>query len=626
MMDLLMIDMITIPFALAFLGYCIGSARALLIPVTAMPVTIIFCYACMYPISVATTVTSFAPELSAAVMIAITIDYSLFILSRFHEQRRIQARVFGAENADCQWHVVYMTTKLSAHNILISGLTIAASLGGLSLLPVGFISTVGMAFGIGACLAVFVSLTLQPAMLLAFYPFWVRPEFVWVARVWKRLRSRKGEKSINDTEERALLVGEDAATDETEREREEQRHSIWFRTGQAAFRHPTLVIFLLCISVAPFCYLDTKLEVDFDLFHQVPTDSPHANTLKDIIDNIGHGSALPFYVTFHTNQTNAVCSQPFFDLIHDVTMLIVNRTGHPMDRILTFASFGTIPVQWDWVDGLMMIDAYRFLWQNCIGTRNASALIGLYTTFDPFSYHSIKYINAVHDIVTTYNTSSVPGLQIGLMGASMASWSIMHEVMKSFPLLIALTFSVIFVFIAVVFRSLFIPLRLVFTVAYTIVAAFGFGILVFQYSIFDFFWGDMRTVASWVWVIPIFCFSLLCALALDYDIFLITRVLEYKALGFSDEAAISKGVWKTGRIISFAGVIMALAMGSLMFSNTVMLMMFGIVTTFAVFLDTFVIRTLFVPALMSAWPALSWWPRKFPDSNFGCDDMRESTT
>mmetsp|Transcript_51514 Transcript_51514/g.59156 ORF Transcript_51514/g.59156 Transcript_51514/m.59156 type:complete len:189 (+) Transcript_51514:1-567(+) len=145
----------------------------------------------------------------------------------------------------------------------------------------------------------------------------------------------------------------------------------------------------------------------------------------------------------------------------------------------------------------------------------------------------------------------------------------------------------------------------------------------FQYQWLDKAWSALDGVTAYTWTVPIFSFSLLSALALDYDVFLLTRILEFKEMGYSDEAAISKAVWKTGRIISFAGVIMFIAFGSLVFSNTTMLNQFGAIAALAVFVDTFMIRPFFAPALMSIFPRYAWWPRKFKHNlERSVDDMR----
>merc|ERR1712146_223274 len=111
------------------------------------------------------------------------------------------------------------------------------------------------------------------------------------------------------------------------------------------------------------------------------------------------------------------------------------------------------------------------------------------------------------------------------------------------------------------------------------------------------------------------------------SIFLLTRVIEYKTLGFTNEAAMMKGVYKTSRTISFAGLIMFLSFGGMIFSDVMMMKLFGFISTIAVLIDTFLMRPIVVPALMTIFvDRIVWWPRKFGDEENTRDenDMTEA--
>jgi RND superfamily putative drug exporter len=73
------------------------------------------------------------------------------------------------------------------------------------------------------------------------------------------------------------------------------------------------------------------------------------------------------------------------------------------------------------------------------------------------------------------------------------------------------------------------------------------------------------------WIIPIMSFSILVGLALDYDIFLMSRVVEFRHLGWSDAASVSLAVDKTAGIITSAGLIMAISFAGLLIPKTVVL-------------------------------------------------------
>ncbi|GAI87513.1 unnamed protein product, partial [marine sediment metagenome] len=123
--------------------------------------------------------------------------------------------------------------------------------------------------------------------------------------------------------------------------------------------------------------------------------------------------------------------------------------------------------------------------------------------------------------------------------------------------------------------------------------------------------GDVSAV---YWATPVMSFSILLGLGLDYDIFLLSRISEYRNKGYTERASVIKGLYKTGGVISMAGIIMAIAFSGLMFSNVLVMTEFGFILTFAVLIDTFIIRTILVPAIMSIADKWNWWPGKKPEA------------
>ena len=93
------------------------------------------------------------------------------------------------------------------------------------------------------------------------------------------------------------------------------------------------------------------------------------------------------------------------------------------------------------------------------------------------------------------------------------------------------------------------------------------------------------------WIIPVMTVSILCGLALDYDVFLFARVYEYRAIANKPTRdSVILGVYKTGSIITAAGIIMAIAFCGLLSSAITSLNQVGFILVIAVLVDTFIIR------------------------------------
>merc|ERR1712083_86521 len=96
-----------------------------------------------------------------------------------------------------------------------------------------------------------------------------------------------------------------------------------------------------------------------------------------------------------------------------------------------------------------------------------------------------------------------------------------------------------------------------------------------------------------------FLFFVALGLSLDYDVFLLGRIVEFRCAGFNDRDAIELGLWKTGKIITAAGSIMTIAFSGLLISKISCMHVMGAGMVVAVLLDTFIMRSLITPALMA---------------------------
>jgi uncharacterized membrane protein YdfJ with MMPL/SSD domain len=190
---------------------------------------------------------------------------------------------------------------------------------------------------------------------------------------------------------------------------------------------------------------------------------------------------------------------------------------------------------------------------------------------------------------------------------------IQSQLYAAAPRILGLTVLVMFGLIAVMFRSAFIPVKLLMTVVIPLTFVYGAAVAVFQNGALDFLGMEqLRSMGGVSWEMPLFTICVLMGLALDYDIFLFARVIEYRQKGYDNRSAVVKGMCQTGPIISAAGTIMALAfMGNMLgpfgYDNQI-----GFIMCVGVLVDTFVIRLCLVPCFLCMLESLNYWPMKMP--------------
>lgn len=154
-------------------------------------------------------------------------------------------------------------------------------------------------------------------------------------------------------------------------------------------------------------------------------------------------------------------------------------------------------------------------------------------------------------------------------------------------------------------RSALAPLVLVATTVLSTVAALGIGSWVSE-NLFGFpALGDN---------VPLFGFLFLVALGVDYTIFLVTRAQE-ETPNHGTRAGIVRAVASTGAVITSAGIVLAAVFAVLGVLPLILLTQLGIVVGLGILLDTFVVRTVVIPALFTLIGPRIWWPsRPDPDS------------
>ena len=166
--------------------------------------------------------------------------------------------------------------------------------------------------------------------------------------------------------------------------------------------------------------------------------------------------------------------------------------------------------------------------------------------------------------------------------------------------IIPIVLLVIFLVLALLLRSLLAPLLLIATVVLSFAATMGVAALVFN-GIFDLPGADP--------VVPLFGFVFLVALGIDYNIFLMTRVREESA-ELGTRAGVLRGLTITGGVITSAGVVLAATFSALAVLPILFLAQIAFIVAFGVLLDTFVVRSLLVPALAVDVGRRIWWPSR----------------
>jgi uncharacterized membrane protein YdfJ with MMPL/SSD domain len=261
--------------------------------------------------------------------------------------------------------------------------------------------------------------------------------------------------------------------------------------------------------------------------------------------------------------------------------------------------------------------------QTLTNQNNPATYLSIRLDIDPYSPTGVQWLKDTRKELSHFMAADKVaahcqgGMDTYLAGNAALGEDAVMAVYEVFPFMISATLATSFLVVGVAFRSVFVPLRAVVTICATLLWVYGLAVMVYVDGDWDGLGlpglsANVHPRGEINWFAPIMCFSILVGLGLDYDIFLLTRIAEFRSMGYTEKASIMMGLCKTGSIITAAGVIMAIAFSGLLFSSEMLLNQCSFYLVFAVLVDTFVIRTVMVPAIMGFAGGVNWWPRRVP--------------
>jgi RND superfamily putative drug exporter len=204
--------------------------------------------------------------------------------------------------------------------------------------------------------------------------------------------------------------------------------------------------------------------------------------------------------------------------------------------------------------------------------------------------------------------TGVPGatLQIGGIPALNADYQTI--VGDRFVPVMAMVVVATFLALLAGFRSLFAAVKAIALNLLSVAASFGALVLVFQDGHGSGLLGVPRGTGSVFPLVLIVAFAIVFGLSMDYEVFLVARVLEARRSGLSEMDAIPEGLARTAGLITSAAAIMILVFAAFTFGNFLVVKMIGFTLAVAVLIDGTLVRIVIGPALLRIAGDWNWWP------------------
>ncbi len=222
------------------------------------------------------------------------------------------------------------------------------------------------------------------------------------------------------------------------------------------------------------------------------------------------------------------------------------------------------------------------------------------TQLDPFSTAAMDQVNSITDAARgAQPNTALADANISMGGVSAGLRDTRDYYHADFQFFVVATIVIVLLIMILLLRAIVAPVYLIASVVISYLSALGLGVLVFQVGLGQ----ELH------WSVPGLTFILLVAVGADYNLLLISRIRDESPHGI--RIGVIRTVTSTGGVITSAGLIFAASMLGLMVASITTMIQVGFVIGVGILLDTFVVRTITVPAMAAIVGRANWWPYRW---------------
>ncbi len=528
--DMQKAEVLDVPVALLILVLVFGAVVAAVVPIALAVFAIIAAIGMTALIGQAFQFSFFVTNMILMMGLAVGIDYSLFIISRFREER-----VRGFDVVDA----ISEAGGTASRAVFFSGVTVVLALTGMLIIPTTVFRSLAMGAILVVVFSVLTSLTLLPAVLALLGDQINRLHLPFIQRAQS-------------------AVGE------------ERPGGFWDRVARTVMRHPVIAlsIAVVVLVLATLPALSLK------------TGSAGVSTLPD---------------SLQSKQGFLILQDEFAGgRIYTADIVIDGPTGDARVQQAVAKLQATLAEDTDF--GQASFEA------------NAAGDLGLLSASMVHDPNSEEAIAAVRRLRSEYIPQAFAGApaRVYVSGATAFNTDFFDLTDRYMPVVFGFVLGLSFVLLTIVFRSLVVPAKALLMNLLSVGSAYGLLVLVSQKGVGADILGfrQVETIEAWL---PLFLFSVLFGLSMDYHVFLLSRIRERFDQTNDNTDAVAFGLRSTGKLITGAALIMVAVFSGFAMGDLVMFQQMGFGLGVAVLIDATVVRSLLVPASMKLLGQLNWW-------------------
>ncbi|KAA8890759.1 MMPL family transporter [Nocardia colli] len=525
-------EMIGMAVALIVMIVAFGAIVAAFVPIITAVVGLSAATSLIFLGTSFLSIPSFTTFLASMIGIALSIDYALFIVSRYKHELAVQ---------DSPDEAAGTALGTAGSAVVFAGLTVIIALVGLSIVGVRFLTFMGLGGAVAAAFAVLTAITLMPALLGAFGGALFKPKLPIIAQ--------------HDPED------DDSVTN-------------GMRFGQAIGKAPAVALVLSIVVLGLLALPATNMNLGLPGEDSMPKTSTVRKAYELRTAGFGEGS-------------------------NGVLQVAVDLAGVPADkRAAALASLH---------DELASSPDMDYVTEARMSQDGLGALINGVPKSGPNDQSTKDLVRDAR--AAEGRLESQYGMKYGITGTTAIYADIDHVLLGKIVPYMAIVAGAAFILLILVFRSILVPLTAALGFLLSMAATFGATVLIFQEGKLGLI-QDPRAIVSFL---PIMLVGLVFGLAMDYQVFLVTRMREEYVHGKPPKEAMISGYHHGARVVTSAAVIMISVFGSFLLETDVTAKMMGFALAAGVLFDAFIVRMVLIPSLLALMGKWAWWMPKWLD-------------
>ncbi len=550
-------ETLVIPATLVLLLVAFGSLMAAVIPLAVGQLAIATTLAIAGFLAQRWHLSILVQNLATMLGLGLGVDYALLMVSRFRE-----AISAGSDGRAAS----VIAARQAGRTLLISASTVAIGFLALLTVPISEIRSIGIAGFLVAGISVLLTNTLVPAVL---------------ALLGRRID-----------------IGRMPFTPKLDARRAERTGNRWRKWGKAIVAHPWLALFVAGAPLLLLAWQVRQLDTSIPQGDWLPpaAESVHAlHTLRQM-DREGVVESIRVIVDLPTDSIAQTDAE--WNVLDRLTKHLASdpRSG----RVISITSIAES-------NRANLPQLSRETRRTFLSSDGRAALLEVL----PASSVSLRdQVNWVRELRKTgaRALTGVPGATLLVGGIPALNADYETIIRNHFLPVTALVVGGTLFALLCGFRSFFAALKAIVLNLVSVAASFGALVFVFQNGHGSRFLGVPKGTGSVFPLVPIVTFAIVFGLSMDYEVFLVARVLEARRSGLSEMDAIPEGMARTAGLITSAAAIMIVVFAAFTFGSFLVVKMIGFTLAVAVLIDATLVRIVIGPALLRIAGDWNWWP------------------